>query len=47
MKKHWMGLIETFLEADAETEEEALKIMTEELIKDLQSGEREIITWED
>lgn len=44
--KKWRGFMETFEECEAETEQEAIKKMAEQLTKQLQSGEAEFVAWE-
>lgn len=43
----WKRCFETFEECEAETEQEAMKKMAEQLIKRLQSGEVEFVAWTD
>lgn len=42
---HWRGLLEIIRECDAETEEEAMKLLAEQLIQELQSKETEFLAW--
>lgn len=45
--KKWKGILERFGECEAETEQEAMKKMAEQLIKKLQSGEDEFLVWDE
>jgi hypothetical protein len=43
----YRGLLETFLNAEADNEEEAYKLMIEELIDELRNGSAGLIIWEE